>query len=134
MTTNRSVPIVVVASENIPNKIRNIDDIEYELSQSFLPLSKYFYSKSMKKSNLKLFLESTPSRKSKGRSLIKCKFLQNLVFRLYIFCIELDKSAPPVPIITDENSDIKENEITRLHVISHILPRFPVRHGKLNKL
>jgi hypothetical protein len=40
MTTNRSVPIVVISSENIPNKIRNIDDIEYELSQSFLPLSK----------------------------------------------------------------------------------------------
>ncbi|CAF3183054.1 unnamed protein product [Rotaria sp. Silwood2] len=93
MTTNRSVPIVVISSENIPNKIRNIDDIEYELSQSFLPL------------------KSTPSRKSKGRSLIKYK------------------SAPPVPIINDENNDIKENEITRLHVISHILPRFPVRHG-----
>lgn len=40
MTTNRSVPIVVISSENIPNKIRNIEDIEYELSQSFLPLSK----------------------------------------------------------------------------------------------
>ena len=40
MATNRSVPIVVISSENIPNKIRNIDDIEYELSQNFLPLSK----------------------------------------------------------------------------------------------
>ncbi len=40
MTTNHSVPIVVISSENIPNKIRNIDDIEYELSQNFLPLSK----------------------------------------------------------------------------------------------
>ena len=40
MSTNRSVPIVVISSENIPNKIRNIDDIEYELSQNFLPLSK----------------------------------------------------------------------------------------------
>jgi hypothetical protein len=40
MATNRSVPIVVVSSEHIPNKIRNIDDIEYELSQSFVPLSK----------------------------------------------------------------------------------------------
>ncbi|CAF0937077.1 unnamed protein product [Rotaria sp. Silwood1] len=97
MTTNRSVPIVVISSENIPNKIRNIDDIEYELSQNYLPL------------------KSTPSRKSKGRSLIKYK------------------SAPPVPIITDENNDIKENEITRLHVISHILPRFPVRHGILKQ-
>ncbi|CAF0800914.1 unnamed protein product [Rotaria sordida] len=97
MTTNRSVPIVVISSENIPNKIRNIDDIEYELSQNSLPS------------------KSTLSRKSKGRSLIKYK------------------SAPPVPIITDENNDIKENEITRLHVISHILPRFPVRHGILKQ-
>jgi hypothetical protein len=40
MSTNRSVPIVVISSENIPNKIRNIDDIEYELAQDFLPLSK----------------------------------------------------------------------------------------------
>ncbi|CAF0796169.1 unnamed protein product [Rotaria sordida] len=97
MTTNRSVPIVVISSENIPNKIRNIDDIEYELSQNSLPS------------------KSTLSRKSKGRSLIKYK------------------SAPPVPIITDENNDIKENEIIRLHVISHILPRFPVRHGILKQ-
>ncbi|CAF1604327.1 unnamed protein product [Rotaria magnacalcarata] len=97
MTTNRSVPIVVVSSESIPNKIRNIDDIEYELSQSFVPL------------------KSTPSRKSKGRSLIKYK------------------SAPPISIVTDENEEIKENETTRLHVISHILPRFPVRHGILKQ-
>jgi len=47
---------------------------------------------------------------------------------LIIFYL-LDKSAPPIPAVTDENNDIKENEITRLHVISHILPRFPVRHG-----
>jgi hypothetical protein len=40
MTTNRPVPIVVISSENIPNKIRNIDDIEYELSQNFVPLSR----------------------------------------------------------------------------------------------
>ena len=72
MATNRSVPIVVISSENIPNKIRNIDDIEYELSQNFLPLSKSInlielYSISY------FLLESTPTRKSKGRSLIKCK-------------------------------------------------------------
>ncbi|CAF1136163.1 unnamed protein product [Adineta steineri] len=97
MTTNRSVPIVVISSENIPNKIRNIDDIEYEVSQTFLPL------------------KSTPSRKSKGRSLIKYK------------------SAPPIPTNNDENNEIKENEFTRLHVISHILPRFPVRHGILKQ-
>ena len=41
----------------------------------------------------------------------------------------LDKSAPPIPIINDENNNIEEIENTRLHVISHILPRFPVRHG-----
>ena len=40
MATNRSVPIVVISSENIPNKIRNIDDIEYELSQNIVPSSK----------------------------------------------------------------------------------------------
>ncbi|CAF1136415.1 unnamed protein product [Adineta steineri] len=97
MTTNRSVPIVVISSENIPNKIRNIDDIEYEVSQTFLPL------------------KSTPSRKSKGRLLIKYK------------------SAPPIPTNNDENNEIKENEFTRLHVISHILPRFPVRHGILKQ-
>ena len=39
MLTNRSVPIVVVTSESIPNKIRNIDDIEYELSQESLPVT-----------------------------------------------------------------------------------------------
>lgn len=33
MIPNRSIPIVVVASETIPNQIRNIDDVEYELSQ-----------------------------------------------------------------------------------------------------
>ncbi|CAF1005094.1 unnamed protein product [Adineta ricciae] len=95
MAANRSVPIVVISSENIPNKIRNIDDIEYELSQNCSAL------------------KSTPSRKSKGRSLIKYK------------------SAPPIPNITDENNDINEHEITRFHVISYILPRFPVRHGIL---
>lgn len=56
MSSNRSVPIVIINSENIPNKIRNIDDIEYELSQ-------------VNSSGQK----STPTRKSKGRSLIKCK-------------------------------------------------------------
>jgi hypothetical protein len=73
MTTNRSVPIVVISSENIPNKIRNIDDIEYELSQSFLPLSK-LNNKLKYRFTFFISLESTPSRKSKGRSLIKCKF------------------------------------------------------------
>ncbi|UJR27225.1 hypothetical protein I4U23_008521 [Adineta vaga] len=97
MSTNRSVPIVVISSENIPNKILNIDDVEYELSQNALPL------------------KPTPSRKSKGRSLIKYK------------------SAPPIPTITDENNDLKENEMTRFQVISHILPRFPVRHGILKQ-
>lgn len=94
MSSNRSVPIVVVNSENIPNKIRNIDDIEYELSQINLSGQK-----------------STPTRKNKGRSLIKYK------------------SAPPIPTVNDENMDFTEQEITRVHIV----PRFPVRHGILKQ-
>jgi len=108
MSSNRSVPIVIINSENIPNKIRNIDDIEYELSQ-------------VNSSGQK----STPTRKSKGRSLIKCKsfdFISRI--RCILFSCS-DKSAPPIPTVNDENFDIKEQEITRVHII----PRFPVRHG-----
>lgn len=43
----------------------------------------------------------------------------------------LDKSAPPIPTVTDENNSNEDYEYTRLHVISHILPRFPVRHGRM---
>lgn len=95
MIPNRSIPIVVVASETIPNQIRNIDDVEYELSQGGNLTNE----------------KSTPARKTKGRSLIKYK------------------SAPPVPNLIDENASIREAEFTRLHVVSHIIPRFPVRHG-----
>ena len=44
----------------------------------------------------------------------------------------LDKSAPPIPTVPDENHQNEEHEFTRLHVISHILPRFPVRHGRIS--
>ena len=39
MITNCSVPVVVISSENIPNKIRSIEDSEYELSQNYPSIS-----------------------------------------------------------------------------------------------